>query len=480
MGLTRRWGAFMGLGLAVTLWLPEASQARDDTEIEKLKRKATEQETLIQQQQATLQQLAAKLATLEAKVEGRPIPPLVETERVGLETEELAALPPEMAQKGPGRLPLEIGGYIDVGYVDAAGGGTVSTGTLHVNSRADTLSSLGLDGDSSFLINEVNVDLKAHVSEFLDAVASFDFLPRTLSFTTSGGTAQTDSMEVDLAYVVCAPPLPEPSPLTDSLFGDLRLWLGKFESPWGIEYRVNESPDRVNISRSMMSVYWTGYPVGIKARGKLLKGLLGEFRNSALTYNLALTNAEPWISTLADVDRAGSKRRTIMGRLSYGLDALGGFAETGVSLASGARINQGDEKTETESLGLDARMEWGPLTLRAEYDDSDLDRPRTGGSAATFSHWYLEGFYELRRPQWLPPRIPWVSLTPYYRYDTRDFNSTPAVGAATTQEVKRHTFALNYRLWPKSILKGEYQLVGEAEEASVNDNAFLMSFVQEF
>ena len=33
---------------------------------------------------------------------------------------------------------------------------------------------------------------------------------------------------------------------------------------------------------------------------------------------------------------------------------------------------------------------------------------------------------------------------------------------------------------PDRMLKAEYQMVGEAEGADVDDNAFLMSFVQEF
>lgn len=128
-------------------------------------------------------------------------------------------------------------------------------------------------------------------------------------------------------------------------------------------------------------------------------------------------------------------------------------------------------------------LEWGPLTFRAEYDSSNLDRPRSGGStatAATFSHLYLEGFYEVPRPRWLPPWIPLASLTPYYRYDTRDFNSTPATGTATVQEIRRHTLALRYLMDTGRMLKAEYQLVGEAENADVDDDAFLMSFVQQF
>lgn len=480
---TRTWA---GLGAAVMLaFLSSVCQADEQTELGRLRRKVDEQDAVIHQQQATIQQLLDRFTRLETKVTGRSTATTASSatpNRVALDTEELAALPPEVVQQDRTRLPLKLSGYVDIGYVDPAGDGTVSTSALQINSRGDNLSTVGLDGDSSFLVNELNLNLVATPAERTEAVANLAFLPRKLSITSSGGSAFTDTFEVNLAYLAYEPFEKESGPWIDNLFGDLKLYLGKFDSPIGIEYRSNKAPDRVNISRSMMSIYWAGYPVGIKARGKLFKDRLNEFRHSVLTYNLALANAEPWMTTLIDVDRATNSRRTIMGRLSYGLDLVPEmFFESGVSLAYGPRINQGDNNTLSDSIDLDSRLEWGPLTLRAEYDYSNLDRPRAGGSASTFSHIYLEGFYEIPRPAWLPKRVPLTSLTPYYRYDMRDLNTTPATGPSTTLlEVNRHTFALRYLLAPKRMLKAEYQVVEEAEGASVNDNAFLMSFIQEF
>lgn len=474
---TRRGWGMAALLLVGTVHAAHVSAASNTTDMDELKRIVDKQESLIRQ-------LTEKVAQLEARVGGGLTLQPLDQRRVSLEGGELAGLPPDTLQRGFSRSPLEISGYLDMGYVDAEGGGSVSTGALQINSRGDRLADVGLDGDSSFLINNANLRLKAMPFERAEVVTSLDFIPRKLAFTTTGGNALSDTFEVNMAYAAYEP-FGEPSALTDSLFGDLKLYAGKFESPFGLEYRVNQSPDRVNISRSMMSIYWTGYPVGVKARGKLLKGPLGEFRDSVLTYTLALTNGEPWISWLADQDRSDNQRRVVQGRLSYGLDLVpGAFFETGVSLANGPRISQGDNRTSANSVGLDGRLEWGPLTLRAEYDYSDLNRARTGLSTATavkFSHLYAEGFYDIPRPGWWPQGIPLLGLTPYYRYDTRDLNSFPAVGAATTlQEINRHTFALRYILRPGTILKGEYSLVGEAEDASVNDDAFLMSFVQQF
>ena len=474
-----------GVGVFAALLLPAVSEANERGELETLKRKVDQQDAVVQRQQATVQQLMDQLAQLAAKVDVRPAPPPATQARVNLEGAELASLPAELVQTGGGPLPVHIGGYIDVGYVDPSGSGTVSTSALQVTSRGDTLSSLGLDGDSSLLVNELNVDLRATPTPRAEAVANLAFLPRKLTITSSGGSAFTDAFEVNLAYLAYAPFPQEAGPLIDNLFGDMKLSVGKFESPMGIEYRDNKASDRVNISRSMMSIYWTGYPIGIKARGTLFKRALNEFRHSIVTYNLALTNTEPWVTNVVDGDRATNSRRTVMGRLAYGLELFpGAFFETGTSLAYGARINQGDNHTLADSIDVDGRLEWGPLTLRAEYDFSDLDRPRSGGSSATaakFSHLYLEGYCEWRRPHWVPTWVPLVSLTPYYRYDTRNLNSFPAVGVATTlTQVQRHTLALRYLMAPGRMLKTEYQLVGEAEGAAVDAIAFLMSFVQQF
>lgn len=444
-------------------------------EIAQLKAKINEQDSLIRQ-------LVERVVHLENTVPASSAPAAPSAlNRVSLESEELGALPAGIVQKEPEKLPLKISGYIDMGYIDQSGKGTVSTSALHINSRADTLASVGLDGDSSYLVNEVNLNIKAGLSPKAEAVSNVSFLPRKLTFTATGGTALTDAVGVNLAYLAYRP-FEEGNFWTDTLLGDLNVSIGKFDSPWGIEYRYNFSPDRVNISRSMMSIYWTGYPVGVKVRGKLLKEMLQRFQNSEFTYNFAVVNGEPWIASLVDMDRATSKRRTLVGRLSYGLDIFDGFFESGFSFANGARINQGDEGTNQYSLGADVRFERGPWTTRAEIDYSDLDAARNGSSQAIrFQHWYVESFYEISKPGLLPSWVPVVSLTPYYRYDRRYLTTlfSAVFPAVSVTNVGRNTLGLRYILRSGTMLKLEYELVSE-KGTKVNDDIFLASFVQEF
>ena len=120
-------------------------------------------------------------------------------------------------------------------------------------------------------------------------------------------------------------------------------------------------------------------------------------------------------------------------------------------------------------------------TFRVEFDRGDEDRtPGSAGKSVHFNGYYGELFYEIAKPAFIPKWFPMVSLTPYYRYDTRNFVTTPITGTETIIDVNRHTFALRYKISSDDILKAEYQLNGQSAGDSVHDNLFLMSFVRPF
>jgi len=474
--MPKRTVLLMGLIILVVLNAKVSWGEVDQATVEKMNKKIDAQAATIEQQQRTIQQLLDRMGQLESKIDARPSQKMASPSRVNLEDEEVASISPE---QGESRFPiLEWGGYIDVGYIDQTGDGSSASSSIHVNSRGDTLSSIGLDGDSTFLVNEVNLNLKAHVSEQSDVIISFDILPRDFSITETQGTASTDDVELDLAYLVYSPKL-KSNTINDALFGDLRLSIGKFESPLGIEYRVNNSPDRVNISSSHHAVYTTGYPLGLRARGNLFQDKLKEFHNSIFTYNFVVANAESFQPRHGDGDIDDNNGKTFMTRLSYGLDTLDGFFELGSSLSTGARISQGDNDVQTEQLVVDARFERGPLTLRGEYDYADEDR-KSNGKAVIFKGFYGEGYYVFNKPDWLPQWIPMASITPYYRFDTRDFISIPLEGSSSITDVKRHTYAFRYIPKSGNIIKVEYQDNVNSTGDSVDDNLLLMSFIREF
>ncbi|MEZ4754105.1 MAG: hypothetical protein R3A13_07325 [Bdellovibrionota bacterium] len=362
------------------------SYAENNSELKMLQNKTAQQETLINQQQKVIEELLERVSRIEQGhtdapklKETIPAPRVKDTSsgsstRVSLDEDELTSIQ-EISVEGDQQYPiLEFNGYFDIGYADAGGDGSAaSSSSTQVNSRGDTVSSLDIGGSSSFLVNEIEFGLTAHLSESTDAIVRADLLPRNTDFESSGSDSSSDTAEIDVAYIAHALELPD-NLLLNNLFGDLVLSAGKLESAMGIEYRYNRSPDRVNISRSHQSVYSTGYPVGVRARGQLFKEHLNQFHNSNITYNLILGNSDPFISS-ADDNLDSNNNRTFQGRTSYGVDLFGGMFETGFSLLHGARGAQPDTNQETDFIAADARYENGSSVWRLEWQTADEDAP---------------------------------------------------------------------------------------------------------
>ena len=162
-----------------------------------------------------------------------------------------------------GDVRLRLAGYLDAGFFDASGDGVAyarDAGNTErpefarfpwvflgdpwanpVNSQGDS-ADLGLDrtnidrfdpvhsgGRPSFLVNMMNVGLVGSMSKRVLIETSLNFEPRQGELGASG-----DQVEIDLAYVEWIP--------RDDL--DLHVFVGKFESTFGIEYRARKAPDR--------------------------------------------------------------------------------------------------------------------------------------------------------------------------------------------------------------------------------------------
>ena len=459
------------------LSLPAFCFAENGDEVSRLKEKTETQEKIIKKQQSLIDDLIRRVEQLENKSKA----PTKKRKRVDLYSDELTSL--SDVDKESTFPNIEFSGHIDLGYVDAQGDGTqTSAGSTYVNSRGDTLRDLDLNGSGSFLVNEIQFNLDAHITESTDVIVQVDVLPRELSITTDGGDASSDSVELDLAYLVHAMELPD-NAFVNSLFGDMRLSLGKFESPIGIEYRYNNSPDRVNISRSHQSVYSVGYPVGVRIRANLFQENLAEFQNSILTYNLVFANSDPFTINTGDNDIDSNSNKVFMGRASYGLDVLNGFFEAGVSWMTGARFNQPDSNVKTDFIIYDARYEHGPAAIRFEYQDSSKDRPAPDQPLPfeiDFDGLFVEAFYEFDAPSWWPAAVPLYSLTPYYRYDTRFFQATPLEGDPRVIDVSRHTVALRYMPYEGNMIKTEYQFNNNDGGPEIDEDLFLLSYVRGF
>jgi hypothetical protein len=117
--------------------------------------------------------------------------------------------------------------------------------------RFDSVNSGGAPG---FIVNEVNLTLTSGLGESALATASVNFVPRTGSNFSLG-----DFMDVDIAQLEW---LPTRSQRTS-------IFVGKFDSVLGIEYRERKAVQRFGITPSLIARYTTGTALGLKVRSKL-------------------------------------------------------------------------------------------------------------------------------------------------------------------------------------------------------------------
>jgi hypothetical protein len=213
----------------------------------------------------------------------------------------------------PGYVPdleppaLTIGGYVDIGFADAAGNGTSfhpddrrlpldygsDSFATAVNSRGDVASreaggrftnaflprTAGIGGRPSFLLNTVDVDLQhAPRDSALLVFVRLQFLPR---LTARGSETR----------VVVEQAFGRLQPLRDH---ELMLFVGRVDSVFGIEYLENQAPLRTGVTPSLIARYTTGTTLG----GKLLYRLQLAPLRSAVSLNVAATNNAPFSDAL--------------------------------------------------------------------------------------------------------------------------------------------------------------------------------------
>src|SRR5258708_13822778 len=182
---------------------------------------------------------------------------------------------------------VTVGGYVDFGFFAAEGNGSgivrddgnalfpqyrgqygwVFLGDLlapTVNSRgeaadlgdaagAQRFDSIHSGGAPGFIVNEVKLMLASSLGEGLLATASVNFVPRTGSNFSLG-----DFLDVDVAQVEWMPTRSQKT----------SIFVGKFDSVLGIEYRDRKASQRFGITPSLIARYTTGTALGLKMRSK--------------------------------------------------------------------------------------------------------------------------------------------------------------------------------------------------------------------
>ncbi|HVV16673.1 MAG TPA: hypothetical protein VHH90_05655 [Polyangia bacterium] len=223
-------------------------------------------------------------------------------------------------------------------------GEPASLGNFPGVNRFDSVDSTGAP---SFIVNEVNLRLDAAVARNALATASVDFMPRSGREFSLG-----DFMEVDLAQLEWMP--------TSS--GRTSIFVGKFESVVGIEYRDRKSTERFGVTPSLIARYTTGTPLGIKVRSKL-----GD--EERVVVAAAITNGSSTTEQFHFYDEIDSNAgKTVSGRVSARpLPAGVADLEVGLSGEWGPQDHALDSTHYLWFVGVDLLAHVGALDVKAQF-----------------------------------------------------------------------------------------------------------------
>jgi hypothetical protein len=323
--------------------------------------------------------------------------------------------------------------------------GTQATGAAP---RFDSVHSQGAPG---FIANEVNLTLTSGLGETAVATASVNFLPRSGSNFAIG-----DFVDVDLAQLEW---MPTKSQKTS-------IFVGKFDSVIGIEYRERKASQRFGITPSLLARYTTGTALGLKVRHKMGDDDL--FVIAAAVTNGSFTTEQ--FHFYNEIDTNAGK--TVSGRLSL-KPPLPIEAEVGVS---GSWGSQDRARTSDQAMwfyGLDLQLHVATLDLKAQFlkgkapgtplgDVYGLDLK--GGAYAELNWMIVPVFGVLARGEYRDALV-WLdgAAAENRLYVTKSWRATGGVRFAFSDRV---------------LLKAEYLWNGEYDFVpNIKNNVFTTSLV---
>ncbi len=327
-------------------------------------------------------------------------------------------------------------------------------------SRAVTFNPIGNGGKASFIVNALTLALSAAPVENLQVFGLVDLVPRGRNVSNPAGTFLGDYIDVKLAYAqydIHAP------------WGNISLFAGKFDSIVGYEYRIQEAPDRVTVTPSLICRYVCGRPVGLKARALFL--------DDRLAIALGVTNGSQFVEMFPFYDEIDTNYfKTVSSRISYKFP-VGAGLEIGASVAFGAQDFQPADDVYQWHYGFDAHMEIRGLDITGEFVQGAADGKSEPGmpqcGVAPCLHY--KGAYGLigyRALNW---------LMPYVRVDWRDALHQSGASFVYITDIVRLTGGERLELGTNVILKAEYvwdRKLGRLPQ--FDDDIFTSSLVVKF
>lgn len=334
----------------------------------------------------------APVPTVAPPIESAPSAPVGDStpaEVVAPNTEPAQVDEPEtIAPPPPWETKLRWNGYLDIGLFGTSGDGAghiqdvghlifpqydqigwvfhgdplstsvnsrgepADTGNAGGVSRAVTFDSVDSKGNPTFLVNEINLDLTVAPHRRVWLMTSLDFMPRGRNVAREGINLG-DFTEIDLAFANWT--------AHDGGTHVVDLQVGKFDSVVGIEYRIQESPDRFGVTPSLIFRYLGGHPLGLKLRAKLW--------DNTVIAAASITNGSHFSELFPFADEQDSNAfKTGAGRLAFHHEGDEATVEVGGSGVFGA---QDDQPMSTGvwqwQFGGDLAVTWSDFELRGEY-----------------------------------------------------------------------------------------------------------------
>lgn len=318
------------------------------------------------------------------------------------------------------------------------------------DSRAVTLDGIHNGGKASFIVNSINLGIFAGLTQHLTVNALIDFIPRSrdVSIDASSGamfgstaknpSALGDYLDIKLAYAEYKIP-------TRAV--DISLYAGKFDSVLGIEYRWQESPDRITVTPSLICRYTCGHPLGVKARLRF-----GE--DDRFVFNIAFTNGSHQVEYFPFYDEIDTNLfKTVAVRLSTNIP-VGKKFEIGASGAFGAQDFQTSNTVWQWHYGADLTLQIKDFDLRGEFvqgaaegKDDVGDDPGACGLVPCIHYKGAYGQVAYRVANW---------FMPYVRVDWRNALHRSGQSFVYISDEMRITGGARFEIREDVIVKAEY------------------------
>ena len=381
------------------------------------------------------------------------------------------------------RFPIKLTGYGDLGWFATQGDGSgfrrdaghmafpgdskyawVFYGDLlatSVNSRGDVADlgdaagvqrydSIHARGNSTFLVNELNLSVQAGLSDHALFTSSVNFTPRTGTDFSLG-----DAFDVDLVQLEWMP--------TDD--GKTSIFVGKVDSVIGIEYKTRKAPDRFGITPTLLARYTTGTALGVKARSKLA--------DDHIILAAAVTNGSfgtEQFHFYREIDSNNSK--TVSGRAAVRLPVAGGTLEAGVSVEWGTQDGAPDGAGAEWFVGGDAELELPRVDIKAQWLKGKAPGDPVSKTYAL----------DLAQGGSLEADVLVTSLIGVLgRVEFRHADVTEGFERLYITRNWRATGGLRLALHPRATLKAEYAHNGEyGDVPSISDDVVTVSAVMTF